>query len=231
MASRAFLAGLSLIFAQKLYRPFVIGGSGLYPMGAWQEKRHPFPAGGHIRYAVGLYGAKEYYNRQGRLGWFPFFQLIQWSLNQQSFFSSFVSQETISSLRSRSPLSNIGGLGVVYRFPLKTGLWCAFSGDLRIAYVSYPSWELLLKSGEVLRILIESNSYIGCAVSPTLWVDLLQNKKTLFGISMSYPLLWGKPSFFTYSLLRDTLQLQSERRSYSLSPSWIELRLQISFLP
>lgn len=233
MGGRAFLAAVGILLAQSPYRPLLLGVTPLQPTGTWGG-RAPFPTGGRIGYSLGAYGAKEYYNRKGTFGWFIFFQAISWFLATEEVVADilhFSLSDSGTFPRLRHPFSNVGGAGLVYRKPLSPKWYFTLPADLRIVYLSYHRWSIETPTGFQYDLLIESNSFIGFALSPTLWMRLENEKDLFLGMGIAYPLLWGRGSYYTITKQSPDGQRFTERSPYYLVPRYIEFRFLVSFRP
>ncbi|MCX8112559.1 MAG: hypothetical protein N3E49_05105 [Bacteroidia bacterium] len=234
MGCRALLATISLLSAQSPYKPLIFGVTPLFPTETWGQISAYFPQSGAAGYSIGAFGAKEYYNRQGTLGWFVFFQAISWSLRTKSILDGLLPplpNDSTDIRNLRLPFSNVGGLGLIYRFHLSSKWHITLPADLRIHYISYPVWNINRPSEGEYLILIESNSFIGIGISPTLWLRLAEEKRTFLGLGLSYPLTWGRPAYYTVTSRSIAGDTRSETGSYYLPPRYVEVRVLAAFQP
>lgn len=232
MGSRACLAALTLLWAQKPYRPFTLALSPSIPIGAWGASKRPFPKDGYARYSHGFYLAKEYYNRRGILGWFVFFQAISWQMPISRLIQSRLPlgieiADTIPILRL--PFSNVGGFGIIYRQQIGEKSYLTIPLDLRIAYVGYPLWSVPLKGGGEARLLVESNSYLGIGISPSFWYRIDPIRRLYAGGGIGYAFIDGRPSYYNFSYTLKPGEVSAQRESYYLPPRYVEIRGGIAF--
>lgn len=233
MGSRTLLAAIGILAAQPAYRPWVLSITALQPLGNW-GMRHPFPTGARFGYSVGASGAKEYYNRSGTLGWFVFFQAMSWHTDRQALLADIlrmpVRSDSTDFFGLRMPFSNVGGIGVVFRQKLSPRAFLTLPVDARITYVNYRQWSLELPSGTQYDILIESNSFIGIGITPTVWFKAEKDKETFMGLGVGYPIMWGRPSYYTVIKRSPDSQTTMERQSYYIVPRYVEVRMVVSFV-
>lgn len=230
---RALLAAIGVLLAQSPYRPLILGITPVQPTGAWGGSQ-PFPAGGRAGYSIGACGVKEYYNRTGTFGWFVFFQAISWSLRTREMVADLLRFSVADSGEFptlRLPFSNIGGAGLVYRKPISSKWHFTLSADMRIAYISYRQWSITTPAGIQYDLLVESNSFIGFALSPTIWMRLEEDNDTFLGMGLAYPVLWGRGSYYTITKQTPDGQRFIERNPYYLVPRYVEIRAIVSFRP
>ncbi len=234
MGCRTLLATVGILAAQSAYRPWVLGLTPLQPISYW-GMRHPFPKGARFSYSIGAIGAKEYYDRSGTFGWYIFFQAVPWLTNREILLSDAlripITSDSSDLTKLRLPFSNVGGIGLVFRRKFSPRAFLTVAADVRITYVSYRQWSLELPSGTQYNLLIESNSFIGFGVTPTLWFQTKEEEKTLVGVGLAYPIMWGRSSYYTVTKRPPDGQITTERHSYYIVPRYVEVRLVVSFIP
>lgn len=234
MGCRTLLATVGILVAQPTYRPWVVGITALQPVSRWGT-RHPFPEGSRFSYSVGAIGTKEYYNRSSTFGWYVFFQAMSWLTDRQALLSDAlripITSDSSDLTKLRLPFSNVGGIGLVFRRKFSPRAFLTVPADVRITYVSYRQWSLELPSGTQYNLLIESNSFIGFGIAPTLWFRMEENEKTLVGVGLAYPIMWGRNSYYTVTKRPPDGQTTTERHSYYIVPRYVEVRLVVSFVP
>lgn len=234
MGRTALVAIIGILVGQKPDRPVLVGISSAFSTGRWGSKKGPFPETGYSGHSVGAMGAKAYYNRKGNLGGFIFFQVISWEVSRRRIVSSLTGSpisDTTNLSRLQFPFSNIGGAGLIYRKILSPDWHLTIPIDLRITYVSYHFWELNKPSGEKLLILMQSNSFIGFGISPTVWKRIEEGKKGFIGFGVSYPLVWGRAAPYTIKVISPSGEVSEKTQSYYLPPRYIELQVLLAFQP
>ncbi|MCX7651737.1 MAG: hypothetical protein N2200_02570 [Bacteroidia bacterium] len=222
------------MWAQNPYRPLVVGLTALFPTGAWGRSHSPFPQNGRAGISYGAYGAKEYYDPSGRFGWFVFFQAVSWEVDRQNLIQDLILQplpDNADYTAYRLPFSNIGGLGLIYRYAPKNRWYFSLPVDVRITYTNYRQWVIVLPSQVSHSVRIESNSFLGFAVTPTFWIRLDQKKKMYVGLGLAYPMVWGKPAYYTIYTTHSDGGTQTVRREYYLPPQYVEFRMLVAFVP
>ncbi|MEN3040798.1 MAG: hypothetical protein ABDH66_04575 [Bacteroidia bacterium] len=234
MGRRTFLAAIGLLYAQGSYRPFTVGVSTILPTGVWSRSQPPFPQGGHAALSYGAYGAKEYYDKTGRFGWFIFFQAVTWDIDRQALIESIISQplpDRRLAYSYRLPFSNVGGVGLIYRYASQEGWYISFPLDIRITYINYPQWVITLPALPTYLLLIESNSFLGFAMTPTFWKRVERGKQVFWGVGLSYPVVRGKPAYYVIQRISENGEMVTQRHAYYLPPQYLELRMIVAFAP
>lgn len=229
MAGRIVLAGLALwLYAQKPYRPWLVGGEGCIPRQAWANHSRPFPQAGYAYFSPGVFIGKAYYNKKGWLGFFLFYRGISWGVYSSSIWRDLLGRDTLAAqgkLPSLAPETMNTGLGVLLRWE-KNRWELVFPLSMHILALTYPFREISLRDGTTYRVRMGPNTFLGGEIGFLLSRKFLEEQGGIFvGIGPCVPFLAGRPAPYALQHIYPDGTGTIQQGRYLLQPSFWSIRL------